>query len=122
MRALLVGRNLPGMQTEDILSAFDFLTRRPDVALEQVRLIARDNGAVPALFAALLEPRFTHVTLEGGPESYLALCEAATHRGLLNILVPGVLLISTCPILAAGLGKATRPFHQTISAEAIAID
>ncbi|MBP7141564.1 MAG: acetylxylan esterase [Opitutaceae bacterium] len=109
MRALLVGRNLPGMQTEDILSAFDFLTRRPDVALEQVRLIARDNGAVPALFAALLEPRFTHVTLEGGPESYLALCEAATHRGLLNILVPGVLLDFDLPDIRSALGKRLDP-------------
>lgn len=104
MRALLVGRNLPGMQTEDVLSAFDFLSLRSDVAPEQIRLFARDNAAVPALFAALLESRIARVTTEGGPDSYLALCEADTHRGLLNILVPGVLRDFDLPDVRAALG------------------
>ncbi len=105
MRALLVGRNLPGMQTEDILSAFDFLALRPDVAPERIRLIAKDNGTVPALFAALLEPRFARLTAEGGPESYLAFSQAATHRGLLEIVVPGVLRDFDLPDIRAALGK-----------------
>lgn len=109
MRALLVGRNLPGMQTEDILCAFDFLSLRSDVASEKISLIAKNNGAVPALFAALLEPRFMNVTTEGGPESYLALCEAATHRGLLNIVVPGVLRDFDLPDIRAALGNRFGP-------------
>lgn len=105
MRALLVGRNLPGMQTEDVLSGFDFLLRRPYVAPDRVRLIGKGNAAVPALFAALLEPRFARVTVEGGPESYLALVQAATHRGLLDIAVPGVLRDFDLPDVRAALGQ-----------------
>jgi len=109
MRALLVGRNLPAMQTEDILSAFDFLAHRTDVAADHIRLIAKGNGTVPALFAAMLEPRIARLTAESGPDSYLALSQAPTHRGLLEILVPGVLHDFDLPDIRAALGSRLDP-------------
>lgn len=116
MRALLVGRNLPGMQTGDILSAFDFLASRSDVASDRIRLVGKGNAAVPALFAAFLEPRFVHVTEEDAPESYLALVQAKTHRGLLNILVPGVLHDFDLPDVRAALGARLSASSKTSTA------
>lgn len=113
MRALLVGRNLPGMQTADVLSAFDFLAARPDVAAERIRLMGKNNAAVPALFAGLLERRITRVTVDGGPESFLALSQAATTRGLLEILVPGVLRDFDLPDVRAALGERFERVAKT---------
>lgn len=57
MRALLVGKNMVGMQTGDVLRAFDYLLSRPDVAADRITVIGKGHGGVSALYAAAVEPR-----------------------------------------------------------------
>ena len=67
MRAILVGKSMAGMQTGDVLSAFDWLAARPDVDPKRIAIIGKGNGGVLALFAAALEPRIAKVAREKAP-------------------------------------------------------
>ena len=91
MRAILVGKNLPGMQVYDVLRAFDYLAARPGVDPERISLLGRGSGAVLALLAAAVEPRFHQVRLESPLPSYLAIVRAPLHENTEAILIPGVL-------------------------------
>jgi dipeptidyl aminopeptidase/acylaminoacyl peptidase len=104
MRALLVGKNLPGMQTEDLLSAFDYLAARGDVDPRHISIVGKDHGAVPALFAAVLEPRLEKVTCANAPESYLAIARMKMHHDTEDIVIPGVLRDFDLPDVIAALG------------------
>jgi hypothetical protein len=55
VRALMLGRNLVGMQTRDALRALDYLASRPEVDATNLAVIGKTNAGVPALFAAFLD-------------------------------------------------------------------
>lgn len=92
MRALLVGRTLAGMQTFDLLRAFDYLAARHDVDARRVTVRGKGNGAVLALFTAALEPRVAGVVCQNAPASYMDIVRAKMPEGYLDIVAPGVLL------------------------------
>jgi pimeloyl-ACP methyl ester carboxylesterase len=100
-RALLVGRTLTGLWVSDVLKAVEELRRKPEVDASRITLFARGNAAVAALHANFLSRAFSHVVLEAMPLSYLALAEAKFHRGMIDIVVPGVLKWYDLPDLAA---------------------
>jgi cephalosporin-C deacetylase-like acetyl esterase len=91
MRALQMGKPVLGMQVYDVLSAFEYLKGRPEVDAGRIRLRGLANGATVALLAALLEPRVAGVSAEGGIESYMEIVRQPTYRGVLDLIVPGVL-------------------------------
>jgi dienelactone hydrolase len=103
MRALLVGKTLAGMQTGDVLHAFEFLRARPDVDASNIAVIGKGNGGVLALFAAALEPRIARVACENSPQSYLEIVQARQHTGILGIVIPGVLQDFDLPDVVASL-------------------
>ncbi len=104
MRALLVGKTLAGMQTGDVLRAFDYLSARPDVDPRRIRIAGKGPGAVLALYAALLEPRMQKASCEDMPPSYLELVRMKSHSGRMDMIVPGVLLDFDIPDVVAALG------------------
>ena len=103
MRAFLVGKSIVGMQTGDVLRAFDWLAARPDVDLKRIAIIGKGNGGVLALYAAALEPRIARVASEKAPVSYLSMVQAGIHAGVIGIVVPGVLRDFDLPDVAASL-------------------
>ncbi|MBS1829703.1 MAG: acetylxylan esterase [Acidobacteria bacterium] len=105
-RAFLVGRTLLGLQVADVLKAIDGIA---DPA--RIRLYGRGNAAVVALHAAALSPKVSSVALEAMPLSYLAITQAKLHRGLVEIIVPGILKDYDLPDLAAAI--APRPVYLT---------
>ena len=107
MRALLVGKTLAGMQTGDVLRAFDYLNARSDVDTKRIAIVGRGNGAVLALYAAALEPRIAKIGLINRPESYMNIVQAKMHEGIVDIVVPGVLRDFDLPDVEAAL----RPRH-----------
>ena len=107
MRAMLVGRTMAGMQTTDLLGAFDYLASRPDVDARRIGIFAKGNAAVVALYAAALEPRIEKVACEGGPVSYLDIVRAPVHDEVSDLIVPGVLHDFDLPEVAAAI--APRP-------------
>jgi cephalosporin-C deacetylase-like acetyl esterase len=103
MRAILVGKSMAGMQTGDVLCAFDWLAARPDVDPKRIAVIGKGNGGVLALYAAALEPRFARVARENAPRSYMDIVRAKMHEGIIGIIVPGVLRDFDLPDVAASL-------------------
>jgi len=92
------------MQTEDLLSAFDYVLVRRDVDWRRISIAGKGRGAVPALYAAVLEPRIEKVTCENAPESYLAVARMKMHRDMEDIVVAGVLRDFDLPDVIAALG------------------
>lgn len=107
MRAMLVGRTMAGMQTTDLLAAFDYLASRPDVDAKHIGIFAKGNAAVVALYAAALEPRIQKIACEGGPISYRDIVRAPIHDEISDLIVPGVLKDFDLPEVAAAI--APRP-------------
>jgi hypothetical protein len=110
MRALLVGKNMPGMRTEDILRAFDYAASRPDVDPARISITSRGNADIPALFAAALEPRISGIRLENASRSYMDLVRLKMHDDISDIVVPGALIDFDLPDVVAALGsRVVRP-------------
>lgn len=104
MRALLVGKNMPGMQTADVLRAFDYLKSRPDVNAARISINGKGKGGILALYAAVLEPHIANATCTGTPESYMSIVRMKMHGELTDIVVPGVLRDFDLPDLVKALG------------------
>jgi fermentation-respiration switch protein FrsA (DUF1100 family) len=107
MRGILVGKPLAGMQTGDVLRAFDWLAARADVDAKRIAIIGKGNGGVLALYAAALEPRIAKVASEKAPASYMEIVRAKMHEGITEIVVPGVLRDFDLPDIVASLKPRT---------------
>ena len=70
MTALLTGNPLVGMRALDIQRGVDLLSSRSDVDAQRISAFGKEKGAVPALFAALLDTRIKKIALEGMLVSY----------------------------------------------------
>jgi cephalosporin-C deacetylase-like acetyl esterase len=110
MRAILVGKNLPGMRTYDILRAFDYAISRPDVDPLRIGLVSRGVADLPALFAAALEPRIATVRCENPDRSYMDLVRAKMPGDIAELIIPGALIDFDLPDVTAALGsRLIRP-------------
>lgn len=108
MRAILVGKPLPGMQTLDVLNAFAYLAARPDVDGQHISLYTKGAASILGIYAAVLEPRIESVVSDQAPESYLALTQMKIHGDITGIVVPGVLHDFDLPDLIRILGSRFR--------------
>ncbi|MEO7143039.1 MAG: hypothetical protein ABI165_05990 [Bryobacteraceae bacterium] len=103
MRALLVGKNLPGMQTYDAVRAFDYLVSQANVNPDRVSIQGTGDGALIAIFAAMVEPRL-HLSRANAPvSSYMDEIRADTPNGLVSRVIPGVLADFDTPDLTSYL-------------------
>jgi cephalosporin-C deacetylase-like acetyl esterase len=91
VRALLLGRNLVGMQTRDALRALDYLASRPEVDATNLAVIGKTNAGVPALFAAFLDARVRKVNLTRAPRSYLSVANTQRPGEVMGIVINKVL-------------------------------
>jgi cephalosporin-C deacetylase-like acetyl esterase len=108
-RAMLIGQPLVGMQTFDVLRAFDYLARLPEVDASAISIHGAGNGGVVALYSAALEPRIASVTVEDSLLSYMNGVRADTHTDLISLVVPGVLHHFDLPDIGAAI--APRPLR-----------
>jgi hypothetical protein len=107
MKALLLGRPLAGMRAQDLARAIDLLVSRPEVDRNRIWGFGRDAGALPLLYAAVLDGRLKRLALEGMLLSYESVVTGKIHRGVFESVVPGALRRFDVPDLAAAL--APRP-------------
>ena len=105
MRAILVGKTMVGMQTYDLLRAFDYVASRPDVNRERISVIGKGSAGVATIFAAALEPRIRKVVAENSLLSYMDLVRMKLHQGMADLIVPGVLRDFDLPDVAKALGN-----------------
>jgi len=103
MTALLVGKTMVGMRALDITRGVDLLSARQDVDPRKVFVYGKDGGAVPALYAAVLDHRIKKLALEGMLSSYESVVKDKVHRQVFESVVPRALKFYDLPDLVATL-------------------
>ncbi|MBI4626932.1 MAG: acetylxylan esterase [Verrucomicrobia bacterium] len=107
MRAILIGKTMPGMRVQDLLAVHDYVSTRPGVG-GRVVVVGRRNLGVVALYAAALEPKISRVVLDKSLLSYMEIVRARQYpETVSDLIVPGALLDFDLPDLAdlAGAGR-----------------
>lgn len=101
-----------GRRTHDILAVLDWMAQ---YGYDDVHLVARGFGAIPAAFAAALDDRITRVTLKNAP---VAFGEWATEELMawpVSACLPGVLTVLDLPdvyaLLAAKGLRLLEPWN-----------
>lgn len=105
MRAILVGKSMPGMQTWDVLNAFQYLASRPDVDRRQISLHTQGIANNVGIFAAVLEPKIQRIQCDTPPISFLAMTELKLNHQPPSVVVPGILEDLDLPDLTRALGS-----------------
>jgi cephalosporin-C deacetylase-like acetyl esterase len=126
MTALLIGKTLVGMRAQDIMRGIDLLVARSDVDHDQIYGFGKDAGAVPMLYAAVLDERLRKVGLEGMLVSYESVVLTRIHRGVLEDMVPRALQVYDLPDLVAALAprevwlvNATDPLRHQVGSSRV---
>jgi len=103
MTALLIGKPLVGMRALDVQRGVDLLASRNNVDPQRISAFGKEKGAVPTLFAALLDGRIKKLALEGMLVSYQSAVQHKIHRGLFEDVIVGVLKSFDLPDLVAAM-------------------
>jgi dienelactone hydrolase len=88
IHSIMLDRPYAGQRAHDVLAVLDWLKAQGHT---EVHVAAKQWGAIPATFAALLSPVATKVTLKNALESYSAVAESTAYQWPLATLVSGVL-------------------------------
>jgi len=91
MTALLVGKTLVGMRALDVSRGLDLLVSRKEVDPNRVYGYGKDGGALPLLYASVLDTRIRKVVLAGMLTSYESVVNSRVHRHVLEGVAPGML-------------------------------
>ncbi|MHC4117995.1 MAG: alpha/beta hydrolase family protein [Planctomycetota bacterium] len=88
IHSIMLGKPYPGQRTRDILRVLKWLKSHGH---EEVHLVAKGWGTIPATFAAVLSDQVKQVTLKNALTSYSDIAESETYSWPLSTLVPNVL-------------------------------
>jgi dienelactone hydrolase len=88
VHSIMLDRPYAGQKTHDVLRVIDWLRANGH---EEIHLVAKGWGAIPATFAALLAEGVKQVTLKNALTSYGDIAESEEYRWPLSSFVPGVL-------------------------------
>ena len=88
IHSIMLGKPYPGQRTLDILRVIEWLK---STGHEEVHLVAKGWGAIPATFAAVLSDQVKQVTLKNALTSYSDIAESETYSWPLSALVPDIL-------------------------------
>ena len=126
MTALLNGSPLVGMRALDIQRGVDLLSARSDVDPQRISAFGKEKGAVPTLFAVLLDNRIKKLALEGMLVSYQSAVHHKIHRGLFEDVIVGVLKSFDLPDLVAAMSprpvwilNATDPLGHRVDEKGV---
>jgi cephalosporin-C deacetylase-like acetyl esterase len=129
MTALLVGKTMVGMRALDISRGLDLLVSRKEVDPNRIYGFGEDSGALPLLYAALLDTRIRKVMLDGMLASYESVVNNKVHRRVLEGVVPGMLKSYDLPDLVSALATrdvwiigATDPLGHELPANDVAME
>jgi dienelactone hydrolase len=106
MRAIVVGKSMAGMQVGDLLQAVAYALARPDVDGSRVTVLGSGTAGVIGLLAAALERRIRRVVVDRAILSYGDIVHARLHAGIMDLVVPGILLDFDLPDVAQCAGTS----------------
>jgi cephalosporin-C deacetylase-like acetyl esterase len=126
MTLLLSGTTLTGMRARDISRGVDLLAARSEVDPARIYGAGVENGGVPLLHAASLDPRIRKLALERMLVSYQAVVDHNIHRDVFEHVIPGVLKTYDLPDLARMVAPrqirivdAVNPVNQALPLEEV---
>ena len=126
MTALVIGKPLVGMRAVDVSRGVDLLSARPEVDPGRIYGFGKQAGAVPLLYAAVLDERVRKVVLEGMLISYQSVVSRSIHRQVFEDVVPGALKFYDFPDLVAALAprsvwivNAVDPLGQPVGLDEV---
>lgn len=88
IHSIMLDRPYIGQRTHDVLRVLDWLG---GVGYEEIHIVGKGWGALPATFAAFLSDRVKQVTLKNALTSYQEVAESQDYAWPLSTLVPNVL-------------------------------
>ncbi len=88
IHSVMLDRPYPGQKTYDLLRVLDWLKSNGH---DEVHLVAKGWGALPATFAAVLSDQAKQVTLKNALTSYTDIAESENYTWPLSSLVPDIL-------------------------------
>ena len=88
IHSIMLGKPYPAQRTYDILRVVQWLAANGH---EEIHLVAKGWGAIPATFAAVLSDEIDQVTLKNALTSYSDIAESETYSWPLSSLVPDIL-------------------------------
>lgn len=88
IHSIMLDRPYIGQRTYDVMRVVDWLR---DAGHDEVHLVGKGWGAIPATFAAVLSDQVSQVTLKNAPTSYSEIAESKTYAWPLSTLVPNIL-------------------------------
>ncbi|MCX5644910.1 MAG: prolyl oligopeptidase family serine peptidase [Phycisphaerae bacterium] len=88
IHSIMLDRPYIGQRTHDVLRVLDWLGK---IGYDEVHIIGKGWGALPATFAAVLSDRVKQVTLKNALTSYQEIAESQDYAWPLSTLVPNVL-------------------------------
>ena len=88
IHSIMLDRPYPGQRTYDLLRVLDWIKSNGH---DEVHLVAKGWGALPATFAAVLSDQVKQVTLKNALTSYTDIAESETYAWPLSALVPDIL-------------------------------
>jgi len=94
IHSIMLDRPYVGQKTYDVLRVLDWLA---SVGYEEVHLVGKGWGALPATFAAVLSPTVKQVTLKNALTSYAEIAQSKNYGWPLATLVPDILSVLDLP-------------------------
>jgi len=88
IHSIMLGKPYAGQRTRDILRVLQWLKSHGH---EEVHLVAKGWGTIPATFAAVMSDQVKQVTLKNALTSYTEIAESETYSWPLSALVPNIL-------------------------------
>ena len=94
IHSIMLGKPYPGQRTYDILRVVQWLVANGH---EEIHLVAKGWGTIPATFAAVLSDQVDQITLKNALTSYSDIAESETYSWPLSSLVPDILKFFDLP-------------------------
>jgi len=88
IHSIMLGKPYAGQRTRDILRVLQWLKSHGH---DEVHLVAKGWGTIPATFAAVISDQVKQVTLKSALTSYSDIAESETYSWPLSALVPNIL-------------------------------
>jgi pimeloyl-ACP methyl ester carboxylesterase len=92
--SIMLDRPYLGQRTHDVLRVLDWLG---SIGHDEVHIVGKGWGALPATFAAVLSDRVKQVTLKNALTSYQEIAESPDYAWPLSALVPNILAAFDLP-------------------------
>jgi hypothetical protein len=105
IHSIMLDRPYIGQRTYDVLRVLDWLG---GIGYDEVHIVGKGWGALPATFAAVLSGRVKQVTLKNALTSYREIAESQDYAWPLSTLVPNVLSSFDLPDCYKALQKNLR--------------